>query len=260
MRRPPRKRKGQGSGPRRLNGVVLDVPAAAELLGATEKVVRARAARGLLPWRRWGGRILFLLSARGDAGLRGGPPGGDPPASAQNPPGLWPLRVRLPPSAQEFQEVRRSLSMGGPPRAGRLCLFFAPALRHGRWFLAGRARLARAENAREVLARIPEVLDVLRCHMEELRAGRAPLENLVITRTLSKEPGQYVREDAGAVAAKALARAGVKLHPGERIGYVILNAKAKVKEERSRPAICLRGDESYDKARISDLTGERTGV
>lgn len=60
MRRPPRKRKGQGSGPRRLNGAVLDVAAAAELLGATEKAVRARAARGLLPWRRWGGRILFL--------------------------------------------------------------------------------------------------------------------------------------------------------------------------------------------------------
>ncbi len=60
MRRPPRKRKGQASGPRRLNGAVLDVPAAAELLGATENVIRARAARGLLPWRRWGGRILFL--------------------------------------------------------------------------------------------------------------------------------------------------------------------------------------------------------
>ena len=123
----------------------------------------------------------------------------------------------------------------------------------GDGFLAGRARLARAENARELLARIPEVLDVLRCHVEELRAGRVPLEVLVITRTLSKEPGQYVREDAGAVAAKALARAGVKLHPGERIGYVILNAKAKVKEERSRPAICLRGDESYDKERYVAL-------
>lgn len=60
MRRPPRKQKGQASGPRRLDGAVLDVAAAAELLGVTENLVRARAARGLLPWRRWGGRVLFL--------------------------------------------------------------------------------------------------------------------------------------------------------------------------------------------------------
>ncbi|MCI0371430.1 MAG: helix-turn-helix domain-containing protein [candidate division NC10 bacterium] len=60
MRRLPRKQKGQASGPRRLDGTVLDVAAAAELLGVTEKLVRARAARGLLPWRRWGGRVLFL--------------------------------------------------------------------------------------------------------------------------------------------------------------------------------------------------------
>lgn len=60
MKRPPRKQKGQASGPRRLAGAVLDVAAAGELLGVTEKVVRARAARGLLPWRRWGGRVLFL--------------------------------------------------------------------------------------------------------------------------------------------------------------------------------------------------------
>lgn len=49
VRRPPRKRKGQASSPRGLEGAVLDVAAAAELLGATENVVRARAARGLLP-------------------------------------------------------------------------------------------------------------------------------------------------------------------------------------------------------------------
>ena len=61
----------------------------------------------------------------------------------------------------------------------------------GDGFLAGRARLAQAENARELLARIPEVLDVLRCHVEELRAGRVPLEDLVITRTLADGRNVY---------------------------------------------------------------------
>ncbi|MBZ5499259.1 MAG: helix-turn-helix domain-containing protein [Acidobacteriia bacterium] len=39
---------------------MLDVAGAAELLGVTEKVIRARAARMLLPHRRWGGRLVFV--------------------------------------------------------------------------------------------------------------------------------------------------------------------------------------------------------
>jgi hypothetical protein len=60
MRRPPRKRAGQATGPRRLAGEILDVAAAAELLGVTEKCIRARVARQLLPHRIWGARVCFL--------------------------------------------------------------------------------------------------------------------------------------------------------------------------------------------------------
>ncbi|MGH7388850.1 MAG: helix-turn-helix domain-containing protein [Candidatus Rokuibacteriota bacterium] len=59
-RRPPRKRAGLPTGPRRLDGEVLDVAGVAQLLGATEKTVRARVARQLLPHRRWGGRVVFM--------------------------------------------------------------------------------------------------------------------------------------------------------------------------------------------------------
>jgi hypothetical protein len=60
--RPPRKRVGQATGPRRLAGEILDVATATALLGGTEKQTRARVARGLLPYRRWGSRIVFLRS------------------------------------------------------------------------------------------------------------------------------------------------------------------------------------------------------
>ncbi len=60
MRQPPRKRPGQGTGPRVFRGKLLDVHATAELFGCSEKVIRARASRGLLPCRYWGGRLLFL--------------------------------------------------------------------------------------------------------------------------------------------------------------------------------------------------------
>ena len=103
------------------------------------------------------------------------------------------------------------------------------------------------------MARVPEALEILRRHVEAIRGGRVPLEDLVITRTLSKEPMQYVREDAGAIAAKTLARAGVELHPGQQIDYLILDRKAKVKGDRARPAVLLTGDESYDTKTYEEL-------
>jgi hypothetical protein len=59
---PPRKRSGQQTGPRRIDGAMLDVHGAARLTGDTEKAVRAKIARGLLPYRRLGGRVVFLRS------------------------------------------------------------------------------------------------------------------------------------------------------------------------------------------------------
>jgi Helix-turn-helix domain len=57
---PVGRRAGQATGRRRLNGEILDVHGVAELLGCSENFVRARAARHLLPHRRWGGRLIFI--------------------------------------------------------------------------------------------------------------------------------------------------------------------------------------------------------
>ena len=59
---PPKKRKGQARGPRRLSGEILDVATCAKFLGCSEKMVRTRVDRGLLPARRWSGRVCFLRS------------------------------------------------------------------------------------------------------------------------------------------------------------------------------------------------------
>ena len=59
---PPKKRAGQPTGRRRLDGEVMDIPALAAMIGGTEKCARARVARGLLPYRKWGGRVIFIKS------------------------------------------------------------------------------------------------------------------------------------------------------------------------------------------------------
>jgi excisionase family DNA binding protein len=44
---------------RSFRGELLDVRGAAELLGTSEKTIRARVARQLIPFRRLGSRIVF---------------------------------------------------------------------------------------------------------------------------------------------------------------------------------------------------------
>jgi hypothetical protein len=47
-------------GPRRFDGQLLDIASASELLGCLEKTLRARISRRLVPFRRFGTRIVFL--------------------------------------------------------------------------------------------------------------------------------------------------------------------------------------------------------
>jgi hypothetical protein len=60
MGNPPKKTRGQGTGPRRIDGITLCVRSAAALIGCTEKTLRGHVARQLIPFRRLGGRIIFI--------------------------------------------------------------------------------------------------------------------------------------------------------------------------------------------------------
>ena len=60
FKRPPKKKHGQAAGRRKISGEILDVTAVAELLGVSEHTIRARQSRQQIPYRKWGGRIIFL--------------------------------------------------------------------------------------------------------------------------------------------------------------------------------------------------------
>lgn len=57
---PPRKKQGKPTGPRRFDGALRDIAGQSANLGITPKTLRAQVARGLVPHRRLGGRIVFL--------------------------------------------------------------------------------------------------------------------------------------------------------------------------------------------------------
>ncbi len=59
-RKPPKKRAGMAKGPREINGTAMDLRNATLMIGLAEKKTRAMVARGLIPHRRLGGRIIFI--------------------------------------------------------------------------------------------------------------------------------------------------------------------------------------------------------
>jgi DNA polymerase elongation subunit (family B) len=76
---------------------------------------------------------------------------------------------------------------------------------------------------------------------------------LAITFHLSKEPEDYVAESVQTLAAKQLAAAGIKLHAGETVRYVIANAKDKVKDWRAKPLALMDGPLEYDVEKYLEL-------
>ncbi len=115
------------------------------------------------------------------------------------------------------------------------------------------ARLAEAPDAAGYRARVPAVLDVLAEYALRLWEGRVPLEELAITKTVSKKPEEYRHDTLSALAARQLARKGIAVHPGEAVRYVIQQERAADKAARVRPLELLGDDASYDAAKYVDL-------
>lgn len=103
-----------------------------------------------------------------------------------------------------------------------------------------------ARTLSEVRAAIPRVLDILTEAVLGLRGGEVRAADLAITTTISRTPDDYRSNAAVAVAARQMARAGVRLHPGERIQYIITDAGARLPDDRVRPLGLLGADWSYD--------------
>jgi DNA polymerase-2 len=77
--------------------------------------------------------------------------------------------------------------------------------------------LALAETPDALRGQVAAALDILRGHLRSLRAGRIPLESLLVGKKLSKELAGYRVPSPGARAALQLLAAGKPTRPGQRI-------------------------------------------
>ena len=77
--------------------------------------------------------------------------------------------------------------------------------------------LARAETPDALPGQVSAALEILRGQLRSLRAGRVPLERLLVGKKLSKELAGYRVPSPGARAALQLLAAGKSTRPGQRI-------------------------------------------
>ncbi|HDH07030.1 MAG TPA: DNA polymerase II, partial [Thermoproteales archaeon] len=112
-----------------------------------------------------------------------------------------------------------------------------------------------AEIAKEVQEKITEILlkkasvdeaiKYVRDVISELRAGKVPIEKLVIWKTLSKKIEEYEVDIAHVRVAKMLMRAGYKISKGEKIGYIICKEGEKL-AEKAKPYIFVKDYSDVD--------------
>jgi DNA polymerase-2 len=92
--------------------------------------------------------------------------------------------------------------------------------------------LSVAKNIEELRHRRQEARRIYESRLAEIESGQVDPRLLIIEQVLSREVEEYEVETRASLAARELIGDGVNVHPGEKIGYVITNAKAKNKAGR----------------------------
>ncbi len=88
--------------------------------------------------------------------------------------------------------------------------------------------LARAGDAEHLKDVYPRALSFADSEMKALRAGRVPLEKLLVSQKLSRELGEYSSPSPAARAVRQLEAAGKLVRPGQRVRFLFTLGKPGV--------------------------------
>jgi len=118
------------------------------------------------------------------------------------------------------------------------------------------AILAEAHNHGAYCRKLDEARKVLHRHLERVEEGSVAIEELVISKRITREPRNYSKASLTAIAAQQLFGSGVRLRQGQTVDYVITDADAAVPNDRVRAYALWEGWHGYDRKKYGAMLRE----
>ncbi len=118
--------------------------------------------------------------------------------------------------------------------------------------------LSEAKDLNEYREKIPKILELLLEYSLRLSEGQAEQEDLAIGKRISQEPNAYKVDSLTALAAQQLDDAGIPIHPGEKVRYVIKDALSKDKNERVKSFPLVGPNDTWDVKKYQEMLRKAT--
>lgn len=106
--------------------------------------------------------------------------------------------------------------------------------------------LSEAWNWESYCRKLKEARAILERYLERLEDGKISPQELVVSKRLTRAPGEYQKAGQTAIAAQQLYGSGVKPRPGENVQYIITDADSILPDERVRAWMLWEGWRGYD--------------
>jgi DNA polymerase-2 len=113
--------------------------------------------------------------------------------------------------------------------------------------------LSTCGNSREYREKSGEVREILTSYLTRLETGDLKNEDLLVAKSVRQKVNEYKVDNLTALALKQLDEAGIEIHPGEKVHYLIKDSASKNKEERVRAYPFLSANDDYDGEKYEEL-------
>jgi DNA polymerase-2 len=118
------------------------------------------------------------------------------------------------------------------------------------------AILSEAHDEESYRRKLEEARAVLARYIESVQQGSVAIEDLVISKRISRAPRDYRKASLTAVVGQQLFGCEVKLRPGENVEYIITDAEAAVPNDRARAFALWEGWRGYDRKKYRAMLVE----
>ena len=116
--------------------------------------------------------------------------------------------------------------------------------------------LAEAHDYESYLQKLEVSRTVLATYQERLASGDVEIKDLVVSKRITREPRDYQKAGATAIAAQQLFGSGVTLRPGQNIEYIITDSESAVPNDRVRAFALWEGWFGYDRKKYGAMLRE----